>query len=81
MIQDILEKSNEQFLQKLWKSGLLSYKIFFYRNLWIEHDLQLKMGMSKMDAIHNTATKFNVCYMTVYRALRIMDSNYNEKKG
>lgn len=73
MIQEIQE--NDLLLRKLYKAGLVSPRVFFYRNLWVEYDLQEKMGNTKMDCLHNTAEKFGVCYMTVYRALKVMNTD------
>ena len=76
IVQKVLEQ--DTFIKDLYDNGLISPKIFFYRNIWIEHDLSMKRHMTKMDAVHFTAAKFDVSYMTVYRALKVMNSEFVE---
>jgi len=75
MIDLILE--NEEVLKKLFRGGLLSPKVFFYRNLYLDYDANMKMGMKSANAISRTAKKFGVCDVTVYRAVDVMSSKSN----
>jgi hypothetical protein len=75
MIDLILE--NEEVLKKLFRGGLLSPKVFFYRNLYLDYDANIKMGLKNSVAISRTAKKFGVCIKTVYSAIKIMDSNHS----
>jgi len=70
MIQDII--NNEDLLKRLFKGGLLSHKIFFYRNLYLDYDANIRMGMGPQEATDRTSIKFDVSEMTVRRARRIM---------
>jgi len=72
MIDLILE--NEDVLKRLFRSGLLSPKVFFYRNLYLDYDANVKMGFKNSVAISRTAKKFGVCVNTVYKAINIMSS-------
>lgn len=72
MIDLILE--NEEVLKKLYKGGLLSPKVFFYRNLYLDYDANIKMGVKNRLAISRTAKKFGICEVTVYRAINVMSS-------
>ncbi|GAI36202.1 unnamed protein product [marine sediment metagenome] len=63
MIDLILE--NEEVLKKLYKGGLLSPKVFFYRNLYLDYDANIKMGVKNRLAISRTAKKFGICEVPV----------------
>lgn len=75
MIDLILD--NEEVLKKLFRGGLLSPKVFFYRNLYLDYDANIKMGVKNRLAIYRTAKKFGICSRTVRRAIDIMSSNSN----
>lgn len=75
MIQLILD--NEDVLKKLFKSGLLSPKVFFYRNLYLDYDVNIRRGVKSAIAIRLTAKKFRICIKTVYSAINIMKSNHS----
>jgi len=75
MIDLILE--NEDILKKLFNSGLLSPKVFFYRNLYLDYDANKIKGMKSANAISRTAKKFGVCSTTIYKAINIMSSKSN----
>lgn len=68
---------NEDVLKKLFKGGLLSPKVFFYRNLYLDYDANIQMGIKSASAISRTAKKFGVCDRTVNRAIHVMSSNIN----
>ncbi len=72
MIDLILD--NEDVLKKLFRGGLLSPKVFFYRNLYLDYDANIKMGVKNRLAICRTAKKFGVCVNTVYKAINVMSS-------
>jgi len=75
MIELIL--NNEDVLKKLFHSGLLSPKVFFYRNVYLDYDANIKMGVKNRLAIYRTAKKFGICSRTVRRAINVMSSNSN----
>ena len=67
-----LERSGE--LKKLTNAGLISTKLFIYLEVYMEYDKNIKMGMSKMEALHNTSIEMKVGETLIYRAKKIMQS-------
>ena len=60
-------------LKNLIDIGVLSWKVFFFLDVYSEYDILIKKGFTKMDAVHKTAIKFNVDITTIYRALKRLD--------
>jgi len=61
-------------LKTMYKSGLVTQKIFFYREIYLWVDAQMvTRGISKNKAVLEAEVKFGVSETTVWRAL----SSYN----
>lgn len=70
--------NNHKFMQFMHRCGLLSHTIFFYRNLVNEYEKNVILGMSKTDSVIVTADRFSSCDRTVYRAIKVMNSELPE---
>jgi len=67
-----LEKTGD--LKKLTNAGLISTKLYIYREVYMEYDKNVKTGMSKMEALHKTSIEMRVSDGLVYRAKNLMEA-------
>lgn len=67
-----LEKSGE--LKKLTDAGLLSTKLYTYKEIYMEYDKNIRLGMTRMEALHRTSIDMRVGDSKVYRARKIMEA-------
>lgn len=63
-------------LKLLLDLGFVSWKTFMYLDICQHYDTRIKLGDSKMDAVHTTAIAFNVDITTVYRSLKKLGYDY-----
>lgn len=68
-----LEKSGD--LKRLADAGIVSTKLFTYREIYMEYDKNLRIGMNKMEAVHKTSINMRVCQSLIYRAKNMMERN------
>lgn len=65
-----LEKSHG--LKNLAQRGLLTPSLLFYRDIYFEVDIFLRMGNKKEEAVRLVCDKINISRVTVYNAIRCM---------
>ena len=70
---------NHDMLVSIHRIGILSHTVFFYRNLWNDHDINIKKGLSITDSAIITADKFSTTDRTVFRALKVMNSRMSDE--
>ena len=71
------ELRNKGDLKLLLSSGLVSWKILLYLDIYELYDTRIKLGDSKMDAVYATAIAFNVDIVTIYRSLKKLGYEYS----
>lgn len=64
-------KSSGQ-LDALFKSGLISWKVIADRDIYLEVDKLVRLGMEKRQAITTVADNFKIAESSVYKALKRM---------
>lgn len=72
MIKLIQKLSESGDLKKLFDAGLISSKVFFYRNVYLDYDKRIRTGMKSKAAIQKTADEFDVTDRTIMYAIKIM---------
>lgn len=79
-IEKVIQLRENGDLKFLLDIGFLSWKVYFYIDVYQTYDILIKTGATKMEAVHETALKFNVDITTIYRVLKKLsyeDSNSN----
>lgn len=66
-----LEKSGD--LHVLSRAGLLSNKVYTYREVYAEYKKNIESGYTKMEALHKTSIEMKVSDILVYRAKKLME--------
>jgi hypothetical protein len=66
-----LDKSGD--LKKLADAGLLSTKLFMYKEVYMDYDKNIRTGLSKMEALYKTSIDMKVGESLVYRAKNLME--------
>lgn len=60
-------------LDKLFQSGLITYKVLLYRDMVNDYDVLTRVKKkSKGDAVDDISGKYNVTRATTYRAIRTL---------
>lgn len=77
----MIEKTNkldkEFGLMNLFKDGIISWTLLRDRDIYLQYDIYIKMGLAEMDAKEQTAQAFRVSTQTVYRAIWKMTNEEN----
>ena len=72
MIQEITNENAAFLLKKLFDKGLLPWKVFLYRDIYLQYDIYIKKGNKPSEARYLTADDFKVDKTTVLRAVNKM---------
>ena len=67
-----LEDSGD--LKRLTNAGLISTKLYTYKEVYMDYDKNVRTGMSRMEALWKTAIEMKVSEALVYRAKNLMES-------
>ena len=74
MIQILNQLDADGLLVKLFKSGLITHKYMFYRDIYLRYEKYKNEGKKILDAEFLTAKDFKISESTVQRAIRKMKS-------
>jgi len=75
MIFKLIRKlENSGDLKKLTDAGLISTKLYMYRDVYMEYDKNIRLGMTKMQALHVTSIEMKISDAMVYRAKNLMEA-------
>ena len=74
MITEILKLEADGTLKRLIKSGLVSPKVRFYMEVYLDYDknIQTNPKGSKYQAVIDTASTFRIQESSVYRIIKTM---------
>ena len=72
-----LEKSGDLYV--LSRAGLLSSKMYMYRDVYMDYDKNIRSGLSKTEALNKTSIEMNVSEIMVYRAKKLMELSPSKK--
>ena len=61
-------------LKKLADAGLISTKLYTYKDVYMEYDKNIRLGMTKMQALHVTSIEMKISDAMVYRAKNLMEA-------
>lgn len=73
-IEILNEIDKSHGLKNLTGKGLLSWTLLWYRDLYNEFDVFIRMGKGTEEAADLTADKLKVDKRTVYRAIKAMNN-------
>jgi hypothetical protein len=73
MIDFINDLHDKGILQKLFHVNCISAKLLYYRDIYLEYDIKIKMKENKTDAIFLVSEKFKVVEQTIYRIIKFME--------
>jgi hypothetical protein len=72
---DILNELDKSHgLKELVSKSLMAWTMLWYRDIYNEFDVFIKMGHLPTEAVRLTAVKLNIGEATVYRAKKQMES-------
>ena len=63
-------------LDLLVKSGLVSTTFIFYREIYLQVDYRIRLGLKKMDAYQDFAEQYNVHENTIMNACKAMNESF-----
>jgi hypothetical protein len=62
-------------LTQMYSNGIIGYKVLMYRDIYFQYDIELRLGVSRMQAIQNTADIFKISNRTIYRAINFFEDD------